>query len=490
MEQEARYYMELAYQEMLKTEKDNTASKPSPLVGAVLVTVTSGVEEILVAHRCQTRDGYHAEETLLDRLNPHRSFSENDVLFVTLEPCTPESRSPDKKCCAQRIVDARIRKVYIGMFDPNPAVYKNGVDFLLNNHIAVELFDADITARIKAANKEFCDYFGENDTYKYSLLNKTILPKLSVEAIQDYCNRVGISGESQIGLFWDKLLEKKLIRVEGKKVEVDDFVLIAFGTKPSLNCDGAEISLKVLFEPGSNKNPMIDRQFEKRDSFDGPMFLALKAFEGWVNEYVPQMQNRTGYETINEYIVPWESLKEAFLNAVIHRAYHGEFSGSFIIVTITDDSITISNPCKLNTKDVKLFQEFKKQSVPPNPYLVRFFQEANLVQRNGYGMDTFRTQNPMPLFEYSGGVLSIVFPFSKKATGKKIEETTGITLDNNDVELYSFIRKNGQVSRIDVEQFFNISSRTANYRLKKLVDYKIITMNGVKNSKNCYYEIK
>lgn len=32
MEQEARYYMELAYQEMLKTEKDNTASKPSPLV--------------------------------------------------------------------------------------------------------------------------------------------------------------------------------------------------------------------------------------------------------------------------------------------------------------------------------------------------------------------------------------------------------------------------------------------------------------------------
>ena len=99
--------------------------KASPLVGVVLWKPDGTVE---TACRGELRDGDHAEYTLLERKN-RDSRLDGAVLFATLEPCAPGSRRHPKLGCAERIVLARIKEVWIGIEDPDPTVDRKGIEF-------------------------------------------------------------------------------------------------------------------------------------------------------------------------------------------------------------------------------------------------------------------------------------------------------------------------------------------------------------------------
>lgn len=86
-------------------------ARPNPHVGAVVVA-----EGVAVATGAtQPPGGDHAEVMAL------RAAGDDTVgatLYVTLEPCAHQGRTPP---CADAIVAAGITRVVIGMPDPNPA---------------------------------------------------------------------------------------------------------------------------------------------------------------------------------------------------------------------------------------------------------------------------------------------------------------------------------------------------------------------------------
>ena len=97
----------------------------------------------------------HAEYHLIDKELATRDLS-NATLFVTLEPCTV--RKNPKKPCAERIVRARINKVFIGIYDPHPDVQGRGAFLLSQNDIKLNYFDEDLLEVIKKENKDFIEY--------------------------------------------------------------------------------------------------------------------------------------------------------------------------------------------------------------------------------------------------------------------------------------------------------------------------------------------
>ena len=82
---------------------------------------------------------------------------------------------------------------------------------------------------------------------------------------------------------------------------------------------------------------------------------------------------------------PLDALREAIINALIHRDYFE--SSSDIQIRVYDDRVTISNPgtlpSKLKIKDLKREGHL---SVPRNPLLAQGFYFANFIERWGYGM--------------------------------------------------------------------------------------------------------
>ena len=90
---------------------------PNPLVGAVIVK--SG--KIVGAGYHHRAGSPHAE---INALNDAGEKARNADLYVNLEPCCHYGRTPP---CVETIIERGIRKVVIGIIDPNPLVAGKGI---------------------------------------------------------------------------------------------------------------------------------------------------------------------------------------------------------------------------------------------------------------------------------------------------------------------------------------------------------------------------
>ncbi len=100
---------------------------PNPLVGAVVVR-----EGKIVGEGYHRRVGTaHAE---VNALADAGEGARNADLYVTLEPCNHQGRTPP---CTKAVIEAGIARVFVGMSDPNPLVQGGGSLFLRGRGIPV-----------------------------------------------------------------------------------------------------------------------------------------------------------------------------------------------------------------------------------------------------------------------------------------------------------------------------------------------------------------
>ncbi len=90
-----RELMELAVAEGDRSIPEHT-NREDPFVGAIVATKDG--EILSRSHRGELRVGEHCEFTLLERKLRDRDLTDC-VLYVTLEPCTDESRGQAKWGC-------------------------------------------------------------------------------------------------------------------------------------------------------------------------------------------------------------------------------------------------------------------------------------------------------------------------------------------------------------------------------------------------------
>lgn len=119
-----------------------------PYVGAVIVR---DGQLLGSGYRGMTGPGHHAEFGLLQSIAA--GATNGASVFSTLEPCS--TRNHPKVPCAQRLVEAGVKEVYIGIYDPNPVIYRGGWRIL--NHAGVSLYDfpADLRDEIAIDNALF-----------------------------------------------------------------------------------------------------------------------------------------------------------------------------------------------------------------------------------------------------------------------------------------------------------------------------------------------
>ena len=104
-------------------------SSPNPWVGAVLETVDGSLYDGWT----QAPGLEHAE---IMCLNAAGQLAEGGTLYTTLDPCSHTGRTPP---CVESIISSQVRRVVIGLLDPDPLVSGDGVRKLQAAGIEVSL---------------------------------------------------------------------------------------------------------------------------------------------------------------------------------------------------------------------------------------------------------------------------------------------------------------------------------------------------------------
>lgn len=146
-------WMRLAV-DQAKASRAEVRDDVAPRVG---VTIAKNGQLLGSAHRGKLNPGDHAEFCLLTELADAGTAVEGAEVFTTLEPCT--RRSAGKIPCAERLISAGVAKVWIGSYDPNPSIYREGWRALRDAGIELGDFPAELRAELRADNYLFFDRF-------------------------------------------------------------------------------------------------------------------------------------------------------------------------------------------------------------------------------------------------------------------------------------------------------------------------------------------
>ena len=114
--------------------KGKYLTKPNPMVGCVIVKAN----EVIAEGHHMKYGSNHAEINALEDLYKNNNISEAELreltLYCTLEPCCHHGKTGP---CTDAIIKSGIKKVVIGIKDPNPKVSGSGIKQLEDNGIEV-----------------------------------------------------------------------------------------------------------------------------------------------------------------------------------------------------------------------------------------------------------------------------------------------------------------------------------------------------------------
>lgn len=155
MSDEDYKWMQRAVELAAQSKSEPGRGGPTPAVGAVIV---KGGVEVASAYRGQCAPGNHAEKCAID-FAAGADLS-GAVVYTTLEPCS--RRNLPKIACAQRLIDQGVGMVYIGLYDPNPKIYREGWKMLRDAGITLRDFPADLREELRKINAPFLDQYRVN----------------------------------------------------------------------------------------------------------------------------------------------------------------------------------------------------------------------------------------------------------------------------------------------------------------------------------------
>lgn len=477
-----RTLMELAIEEMRKSVREpREDGKASPLVGAALVKPDGSVE---TAHRGELRHGDHAEFTLLERKNRANKL-DGSKLFATLEPCAPGARNHPKLGCAERIVNARISEVWIGIEDPDPTVAGDGIEHLKKHGIQVHMFDLDLQEEIQKANKEFLDQAIERKVLADQEQEKTVdveksqlekpvtdadfhlydlmlgvyskMAKLGIEASSEYFRRLMV----QQGLF--KKVEDRLIAT--------GFGLILFG-EYSHAFPQARMLGTIHYPDGR----------EEVKNFDEPLIMVPVYVINWLRDKLPNPIDRSAAQRTGANDKFYELVREGVVNALVHRDYG--ILGAKAQLIVTEDIIQIKSPGRpIPPITLEQMRAFNAPMLSRNPILHYVFSQIEMAEERGLGLKSMKlraqeTGLPLPTYEWQDPYLVLTLYRTAAAAAQALGQEVLSQLAPEEQRGWEFISKRNELTQKEYSEELKVTARTAQRHLGRFVELGLIQRLG------------
>lgn len=182
--------------------------------------------------------------------------------------------------------------------------------------------------------------------------------------------------------------------------------VILFGKNPAHRFPQVRVRAARFKQFGSTPS------FADNRTFEGHAFELVRKIEQFLRDHIPIISQlpEQGVQRRDKPAYPWLALREAILNAIVHRDYSA-FDGS-LSVAIHDDRIEIWNsgelPKGITVESLKL----QHPSRPHNPDIANAFFLRGFIERWGHGTQQIVSRCleaglPEPKWQTEGGGVSL-----------------------------------------------------------------------------------
>jgi len=193
-----------------------------------------------------------------------------------------------------------------------------------------------------------------------------------------------------------------------------------------------------------------------------------------------------GIERKDVWDYPIEALREAVINALIHKDY---LSTAEIQIKIYDDRLWIWNPGKLPKQLTIESLKTEHSSFPKNPLIASIFYYAGFIERWGSGtkrmIDLCKAQGlPEPVFKEEFGGISVCFRkdiYTEEYLGK-------IGFNERQIKAVMYVKERGRITNKEYQDINNVSNKTAYLELSNTVGRAIFKVEG--KGKSTIYTLK
>ena len=195
------------------------------------------------------------------------------------------------------------------------------------------------------------------------------------------------------------------------------------------------------------------------------------------DRYLVRPISYKGLERVELLEYPEPALREAILNAIIHKDY----VSTWIFLRVYDDKMELWNPGLLPEElTIEKLKE-RHSSYPRNPHIAEVFFKAGYIEAWGRGTTNMITEClasglPEPVLEEDQGGVRVTFLKDIYTE----EYLTQLGINDRQKQAVLFIKQNGYITNSKYQQEYQVSDRTALRDLDDLVTQEILVKTGDK----------
>ena len=227
---------------------------------------------------------------------------------------------------------------------------------------------------------------------------------------------------------------------------------------------------------GKEKSTVLDRK-----DYNIDLVTNVDLAMNFLKQYLPVRYVFTGELARKEIPeLPYEALREALINAVVHRDYFEK--GANVMMEIFDDRIEITNPGGL-VKGLTP-ENFGRVSMLRNPGIANLFQRIDYIEKMGTGIERIKlalkaAKVPQVRYEFNPVYIKAVFRRPKTSAGATTQEATQETAQETTQEkIIHLIRNNPSITRKDLADKTGLTPDGVKYHLNMLKKQERIKHTG------------